>query len=475
MTLPGLRYLIIMGGFCLLMFRDAFFGVLAVSMDYHNHPTKWWWGGPFRGHRTTFLISVAALLALLIQSKKFEIGRILKSPIMLALFALLLFMMLRFSPLNPAEHSRWMEKDIKSALTAIMIASTLKTRGRLRLFFWIFAIGCWGLGIEAWRNPRRESGRLYGVGTPDAFADNAVSAHVALALPFLLDRVIRGKKWEKVIAVPAAAFIVNCIVLASSRGAMLATVMGGFVYTLGILRQPKYRAWGLAVALTGFLGIVFLMDQVFLDRMATLLGKEDEFGETREITGSGRTEIWKAGIPMALEHPFGLGAGGFREASPDYLDPRLVSIDTGSGRGVRSPHNTYLLVAADFGLHSLAVFLFLLFLMCRTAWRAWCSRLDPGADPGRAEYGLVLAAMLASTFVTFMFASRLHYDGFFYLIGILAALSLWEQPASERVSSVRVDPGSARRVPHLEDDDHVAGINIRKLVIALAISMIAIV
>ncbi len=83
---------------------------------------------------------------------------------------------------------------------------------------------------------------------------------------------------------------------------------------------------------------LYLADTSFLERSKSIKTSIEKDG------GTGRFDIWKHGLEMAKDHPFGVGGGGFEYLSSQYMPPELLT------RGnVRASHNTYLLILVEQG------------------------------------------------------------------------------------------------------------------------------
>ncbi|MEM8883288.1 MAG: O-antigen ligase family protein [Planctomycetota bacterium] len=467
----GLRFLALNAALLALGLKDALWAFIAIAFTYNFDATMWWWGSAIPTVSYSYWITVFALGCTVLHLRKYDAPAVFKDPALLLVALMVLFEALHFNPVDPVKHAQFLDRDTKSLLKMFVLALTIRSPGRIRLFVWVLLIGAGGLGLEAWRNPRRESGRLYGIGTRDAQVDNTFGAHLALMVPLLIHFMVRGRKWERILAVVMGAFVLNGIILTSSRGAFLATAVGAGLYIIGSMGERKTRKRALYIALAGCVAFLFLIDQVLLDRLATLIGGETEaFGEEKRITGSGRTIIWAAGWEMVKDHPFGLGGGGFRALSLPYLqslegiDPDAVSMSES-----RAPHNTFLEVATETGVHALLCYLGVLMIACRRLWRErkW-ARFELKNETWS---GMVLAigCTFASLMVASVFGSRFHYEMFFWLVAMASAV-----PAASRFLG-RCSESPDGEAARMLDDDYLTGIEIRKVIFVFAGSLILLV
>ncbi len=179
-----------------------------------------------------------------------------------------------------------------------------------------------------------------------------------------------------------------------SRGALIATVIGGAVALVAgrPLRQQAY--WAAAAAVVG--GLAVVVPGALRD--AALGGRTSlELADNNEI----RATAARVAAAAAVHHPLlGIGYGRF----PDFAmaDPRLgIVINT---------HNDYLRLAAESGTAALALFLVLLVA-------ALTARVDPVTAPLRAAatagaVNLLFANCLANLVVS---------GGFWICLGCLLA------------------------------------------------------
>ncbi len=448
MTIPGLRFILMLAGFTLLAFRDPIWAMASVLFEYHNHPDLSWWGESLPDLRWTLIVSLIAIGAFFLHWGRYEHLPKLKLKHLLILFALLVVMHLRPGIINPTQHWKWAEKDLKNLLFAIVLGATMSTPGRYRLILWVLVTGAFTFGLEATFSAHREGGRLKGVGGPDSSSDNYLAAQLAWAVPFLINFMVRGKRWERLAALAIGPFVLNAIVLTGSRGGLVALVVGALVYLSHAVRRKESRRQALVILLAGTAVFAYLMDDPFRTRAQTLIEQEgsEEFG----FTGTGRTLIWAGGARMVRDHPLGLGGGGFRALSPRYLDPSVLP----GGGGGRTAHSAYLTCAADYGLQALALWVWLLFVMARifVKTRREQEQLEaPSPLTGDAQAALAaFFAMLTSSAI----ANQLHSDYSFWMIAMATGLvhsSTWVKERMEEgddgLQAIRRDAETVDNIP----------------------------
>jgi len=137
---------------------------------------------------------------------------------------------------------------------------------------------------------------------------------------------------RRAIALGCVGFIGFGIFLSISRGAIVAVAA-----MLAVLLYRFRIRWQAVAAVVLLLGIAIAMPDAFYDRFTAVSSGED-------TTGSGRTEIWKAGLEVLERSPFvGIGLENFLGATP-------------RGKPKDTPmHNIYLSVLVDLGIVGLAL------------------------------------------------------------------------------------------------------------------------
>lgn len=166
-----------------------------------------------------------------------------------------------------------------------------------------------------------------------------------------LDRVLMVANY----AFPPLALL--CIFLGASRGGLIAMSIA-FLYVLGSFTRLRFvpRMVIFILLVSSLFALQPLIPESSLERLS------DGTDELRTGKFSSRGEIWLQGLAVFLEHPLvGVGSGAFRYAIP--LN--------------KSPHNTFLGIAAELGLVGLMLFLMMLFIAFDSARRRpkWEARL----------------------------------------------------------------------------------------------------
>lgn len=112
------------------------------------------------------------------------------------------------------------------------------------------------------------------------------------------------------------------------------------------------------------IGLLFLSPVV--RQRVILIATEIGTYESQPNTSIGlRFHMWSGAVRIFLEHPLlGTGTGGIARAMEKYERPRLTGI------AFTQPHNSFLYMAASFGLLGLISISWLFFVVLRKGWRA---------------------------------------------------------------------------------------------------------
>jgi O-antigen ligase len=204
-------------------------------------------------------------------------------------------------------------------------------------------------------------------------------------LPLTAPFFLTGRWWEKLLMLPIAPFIVNVILLCSSRGAFLGAVVSGVAFLFLAPRAVRIKA--IKVVALGVVATSLLLgDPAIVERFMSIFVS----GEERDASAKSRIMFAKGGLAMIEDYPLGAGGDGFKKVHAEkYLREY--------GYGSRALHNGYLNEACEWGVQGLM--LRILFMLGTTLilWRN--SRLPCTAGN---EYGHLLGAALAAGLLAFL-------------------------------------------------------------------------
>jgi O-antigen ligase len=346
-----LRALLFFAGFLVAAIGSLFapvLGVLGYTAHYAIGAEGQWWFSSLRIFEVRYALTLALVTAVgfLMNSRKQSWGPHFFSgqeKLMLAFLGLVWLTVLA----GPATQGLYTVVDHPSTkltkiLFFVMLMSHIVTTLRnLDLLIWGLIAGGLVLGLEAYETPREafSSGRLETVGGPDFRDSNALAAYLAALLPLVGIQFLRSGWRGKLVCAACGAFILNGVVLARSRGAVVGLVAGAVV---AVLFCPKAHRGKMALGMTlGVASLFYLGDTGFWERAGTIT----KGPEGRDRSAESRLEIWEGGIKMATENPFGVGAGNFAQNIGKYapLHPN------------RDAHSTFVRCLCELGIAGLVV------------------------------------------------------------------------------------------------------------------------
>ena len=171
-----------------------------------------------------------------------------------------------------------------------------------------------------------------------------------LFIPILIQFIIFGKVYEKIISIIIAAPVLNLFMMCGSRGGAIGIAVSFLV--LFTLQWKKENLLKISIAGLIFILVFYiLMGTGYRDRLFNLSSSLKQ-GQM-EQSSAGRISIWINSLNIIKDYPFGVGGGGYLELSPRYLPTELLSVETGK----RACHNTYLLFLIEQGPVGLVLYL----------------------------------------------------------------------------------------------------------------------
>ncbi|MBI1923542.1 O-antigen ligase family protein [Candidatus Poribacteria bacterium] len=405
MSLNTIAFLIIYFlGAALALVKDPIYGLATYIFEYYNHPSLHWWGKSLPDLRWSLLISLVLLIAYLLRSGSCPYSFLKAPPTKWFLLLLItVWLVNTFAAIVPAASSKRATDYSKLILLYFLIIKVIRTPQQYQLIVWMHLISAFRWGWHVFRHP--SGGRLEGLGGPDTSGSNELASHLLTVLPFLGYYFLAGQRWEKVACVLIAPFVVNMIILANSRGALLGIAVQGITAIMlsrGVVRSKAILGLVLGAGL-----FLYLADDNFIERQQTTLHYEEDTSATS------RLDFWRAGGQIMQDYPLGLGADGFNAMLEQYLP-------TQPGR---SPHSMYIKVGVEWGICGLLFYLAAfgsVFMMLHRLRRQ--SQSDNG-PMSRAYYeALAIEIGLIGRFTTGIFGNYLYNESFYWLAGLTVSL-----------------------------------------------------
>ncbi len=204
------------------------------------------------------------------------------------------------------------------------------------------------------------------------------SGVLLLGFFLLLGRIASGSGWRRPWHWLALATISVTLVLTLTRGAWVAAIVSFAIVLVLRARRlvPLYLA---ALVVFGVLVLSF-GPETWKQRIVSIT-------DSRNESNYDRLSMLQAGLFMVSERPlFGIGPGMVEQRYPIYRHPTAPRVE------VKHLHNSFLQIAAERGLLSLAAYLWLMAAGLRLTYRGY--RGDDGEDSSHSS-ALYLGVLLA--------------------------------------------------------------------------------
>ncbi len=412
-------------GYFLALTRGPFWGLLVYAHIYFNAPDPSinWWADMLPFQNWSYVTTLVLFTSMLLHKDRLS-SRPIKT-IYLVFFFLGLTSIITFTISGFQDVSRTFLVQLASyTIICIAIIKIIKYEWQLRLLWlWIILLSTY-LSINAYLNGKRIHGRLENIGAADSISSNLFGLLLAGIIPLLIPFLCNGKRYERILCLICIPFIFNAIVLCNSRGSFVA-LAGGFVAAFLFLADNKLRKRMMIVGV-GLIGIfIYLADQEMIDRISSLLQAKEAVEDDQQANtlSSGRLEIWRYGLQMVGDHPFGAGPGGFKQLAKDYLPAEILTVHAEGESGVRGAHNSYLLVLVEQGPLGLLLWL----CLCLSTWlKVYKSSV---VLKGSADCNSFLSYAVLAMGISFsasvlggLFTSRVYYEFFWWQIAMVIVL-----------------------------------------------------
>ena len=393
----------------LLAFANPIIGAYTYLFEYYLRPSLHWWG---RDHlpllRWNLVVSIVLMLAYFArQSSLRALPPMPRGPV--KYLALMLVWMVVLSPFAASPRT-WdaVDQFWRMLLFPAMAILTVRTPLAFDGFVAVHMFGAGWWGWEAYQDPKRVAGRLANIGSGDTLGDNFAAIHLLTVVPFIaVYFLVHREKWLRVLSTIVAPFVINAFILCNSRGATVG-MLGMLSYaTLVSKRGHRVRIMGAAIGM--LVAVYVLADPQFIERQQTTSRYEQD-GSAQQ-----RLASWSGGARLLAAHPLGAGGNGFEELSPIYI-PEVVEANGGEKR---APHNTWLLIACDWGIPGLV--LMVAFYVSSLKLTREIRRRAP--EGGIWYYrALAIELSLVGIIVAGMFSDRLYAEAPYWMGALAVAL-----------------------------------------------------
>jgi hypothetical protein len=414
----ALFWVLLFGGGLVLGVVHPFFPLFSYLVFYYMPPHVNWWGRDLPDARYSLIASIVLLGSATLLNSALPSVKKERNPALpwLALFAVNALLVTIGWSLSKTRSMAFAVLVLKLLMLYVLIPVAVRTPLTFDAFGASHVAGAWYWGYKAWDNPHREAGRLMEVGGPDTQDDNQASGHLVTVIPFVaLYALTARRKWVRGLAAVAGAFIVNVFILCNSRGGTVGLFTAGMVAVLFAGKGRRSKLIGVGVA--GALALLLLADPQFIARQQTTANPTDNSAQSRLV-------MWSAGLRVVHDYPLGGGGRAFHILSPRYI-PDIVAAHSDEER---SPHNTAIQLATDWGIQGALLFCIFIFMTMKLL-RDVCRRAH---DPWYFYRALTIIAALAGTLVASIFSSRLYGESIYWMCALAFALHRIQSTALEQ-------------------------------------------
>jgi O-antigen ligase len=401
---------------------------------------------------------ILAALGLLAVFGTGQFMKVLATPIgkCIAIFTLWFMACIPFGLWPGGSFSILTDQWYKAALIFLLTAGLLTTLPQASQIFRAiaYAIGLLGV-LVLLKNDRAGDGRLILKDTRYSNA-NDLAWTLLVGLAFIGFLYLRGKRWQKIVAVLMVPPILLTLSRTGSRaGAMGAVVLFGVMVSQSNRVTRRRLLAGLPLI---FLALVVLLPRDILVRYTTFFGSYDyyrSFSDPTEKLRKGTIESTEArkqllidSIFVTLKHPLlGVGPGNF------MVEQDVMAHARGDEKGAwKVTHNTYTQLSSEMGLPGLIIYVALLYNVFMVLNPIIRSR-----NPSPQWVNLrQLATSLRAAFIVYLpvaFFCSLGYNADLpILAGITTALGFMaqKQRAIDRAASIPVVADEPLLEPGLE-------------------------
>ena len=382
---------------------------------YFLNPDSRWWSAEIPGLSYSFITAVLMLVALGMQYRRYtQISPWKEQPIFKWIIGIvILYYLVGLVALRPEVHYQFAFNYLKLIVIVMVAYKLVNSQKLLDMSLWAYIIGATYIGYLATITGRGRGGRVEGIGMADAPDANDTAAALVPAAAILLYFFWMGSKKVKLLCVVCGALIANGLVLINSRGSFLGIVCSAGLYlvymTFSKYRRKGQRAIAVFTVILGISGGLYVADDTFWERMATLQDVEDQ-----HTSGSHRVNYWIAALEMSVENPFGLGVDGFNMLAELYVPEEYLS-----GTVYKSVHSMWMQGLTEvgwLGLGFLGAMLFTLWRLSRKA-KKWVLTQDDTAGYFKL---LALECALLGYLVAGTFINRFRAEILYWMIVLLA-------------------------------------------------------
>lgn len=343
--------------------RHPIFGLYLYLAVFYVHPPSRWWNAWLPDLRWSLLAAAVTILALMLHRIRHRRqdagarGSWLATVPTLALMLYVAWMWFQsIWALDPKLHVDATVQFTKYVVAFYLIWRLANTPARVTDVLLVHVAGCFYLGWVAFGVGLTGGPRLNGVGGPGIDDANSLAMFLGTGAVVGAVLLLQLEGWRRWFCIAAMPFILNGVILAGSRGAVLGLLTGGLV--LAFLRPPESRRMFWLYACLGLVLAATLVDTRFVERMLTVKEAVQEDAEIDESAES-RVLLTEAQWRMFQSYPLGSGHKGTAVLSGEYLDEKWLTRRRDDEQLARSSHNTFLTTLVEQGIVGAAFYVWL--------------------------------------------------------------------------------------------------------------------
>ncbi|MEO1036290.1 MAG: O-antigen ligase family protein [Pseudomonadota bacterium] len=442
---PYLFLLLFGSGLLFALVRHPIYGLYAYFLTFYLAPQDMWWRNDVPDIRYLLIAAVVTAIATLRLPADKNRTPFLKLPPVQLLLAFVIYVWLQTGWAIGVKD----QIDLAFLLTKhfavfYLIYRLADSPERIWTIALVHLVGCAWFGYQALG---ASGGRLETIGGAVA-TSNKLGIHVATALLFggLMFLTQSGvRRWLPFACVP---LIANTLVMTISRGAFLGFFCGGIA---GFIAIPKrYRKGYILCGVLAIILVVMLAHDGLVERFSETWRAVTTQEQELDRSASSRKDIFRAGIAIGLEHPFGAGA----KATERLSQPYVPYYDHG-----RAAHNTVAEIFAEQGFPGLILYLLMVWWAARTTLRIRREyHSGEAASTEIAVMGAMVGAALAAIYVAGNFTTNLELETQYWCLALLASIAALQEasksPVDEKEGAVggETPPPSSRRTAIRQSD-----------------------
>ncbi|MCE5311731.1 MAG: O-antigen ligase family protein [Nitrospiraceae bacterium] len=198
---------------------------------------------------------------------------------------------------------------------------------------------------------------------PTIFSGKSITASLFLVLGILFlsfEYKLRSQLKHRLIIISLILILFFTLSICGGRIGHVAFILLSPWLIFNMLKDPGI----LKIALLSIISVALLMASPTVQDRASMAVKNVQDNDINSSIGI-RLHMWEGGSKIFIRNPlFGVGTGGYPAAMEHYKKPGL----TKENITPKHPHNSYIYIAASYGITGLMIFLWLIYTIIKNGW-----------------------------------------------------------------------------------------------------------